>query len=114
DHAVVLQDDHVASVLQEGRYVGGDEVLSVTAADHQRAVTAGADDQVRVLDTHHHQGESAVGSLHHLADRLGQREIRQLLDQVGDHLGVRVRREGVPTRQQLRLEGGPVLEDPVV
>ena len=52
DDLVVLDQLHAAGVGQEGGDGGGDELLAVAAADDQRALLAGADEQVGLVGGH--------------------------------------------------------------
>ncbi len=104
---------HRARLGQEGRHGRGDELLALAPTDHQRALLAGADERVGLLDAHRHEGEVAL----ELGERLahGQREIAFVVGghQVGDHLGVGLGGEHVAFADQALLQRHVVLDDPV-
>ena len=117
DHdLVVLQDHPVLGVVQEGREVAGHEVLPNAAPRDQRQVPLGPDHHPRVPLVQHGQRERPFQPLQRLAHRIREPEPlgQRPLDQMGDTLGVGLRREPVPLRLQLLPQAVEVLDDPVV
>ena len=114
DDLAVLDDLDLARLGEEGRDRGGDELLAVAAADHQRALLAGADEDVGVVEAHRDEREVAlelgVGGADGLLERAERHVVR---DQVGDDLGVGVRGEDGALVHQAGLEGQVVLDDAV-
>ena len=137
DHDLVLVDlDGAVRVLDEGQDVGAQEVLAVPQADDQRGGAAGRDDDVRGLGAQHQQGEGAVQlggdsahgddqSARHLLVHSGQSGDRTLVrgrislvvgagQQVDDHLGVGLRREGLAVGDEGGAQGVRVFDDAVM
>ncbi len=116
-HLVVLEDHDVARVREDRRDVGGDEHLAAAEPDDHapRSLLRGDepvrrrrgddDDRVRAPDL----GESR---LHRPVEAAARPEV--VLDQVGQHLGVRLGPEAMPLGEQALLDLEIVLEDPVV
>ena len=74
DDLVLPQLHGVAGVFDEGGDIGGEEVLAVADAHHQRGVAACRDDPVRVGDVDRHQRERALQAGHdraHGGDQVG-------------------------------------------
>ena len=69
---------------------GGDELLAVAAADDQRALLAGADEQLGLVGGDGHErvvaAQRGVGGAHGLDEAVAASSA--LRDQVGDDLGV--------------------------
>ena len=116
-HVVVVEVDDVFGVLDDGGGVGGHEVFALAHADDERAALAGHDEFVRLVLAH---DDEAVGSYH-----FGQCEAHghfgvdfafevDVLDEVGEHLGVRLAPEGVAARLQFFFQQGVVFDDAVV
>ena len=88
-HLLVVEEDDVAGVREDGRHVGGDEVLAVAEADDDRRAVADGDELVRVVGREQHEREQpahAGSSPPHRA--LEAVVLPLLLDQVRDDLGV--------------------------
>ncbi len=115
---LVLADLHrLAGVRDEGRHVGGQEVLALSEADDERGVAARAHDDVRAVGVHGDEGERALQPAADPAHRLGQvipRRLVRLGEQVRDDLGVGVGAHLVAARLQLGAQGREVLDDAVV
>ena len=116
EHAevTVVQVDDLARVREDRRGVGGEEVLAVADADEERTALARGDDLLRVTARHHRDAERALDLAQCRDDRLLQRALVELLDQVRDRLGVGIGAEGVPERGELLPEHIGVLDDAVV
>ena len=67
DDLVLAELEGLAGVLDERGHVGGEEVLAVTDAHHERGVAAGGDDPVGVLGVHGDEGERALEAAAHAA-----------------------------------------------
>jgi hypothetical protein len=117
DDLAVLHEHHVFGVIQDGRDVGGDEVLVVADADDQRRSLAGGDQPVGLVGRHGDEGIDAAQARQHLAERagkLGLAIVQFVLDGVRDDLGVGLGDEPVPLRLQLVPQLEVVLDDAVV
>lgn len=116
DDLVLAEFDGVAGVRDEGRDIGGEEVLAVADAHDERGVAAGADHDVRLVGVHGHQGEGAFEAAADLAHRLG--EVPDggvgLGEEVGDDLGVGLGEQVVAALGEFGAQGGEVLDDAVV
>ena len=88
DDLAVLDQLDVAGLRQEGGDGGGDEALALAHAHHQRALLAGADQHVRLVGGHRHEGVVAAQVVVGAADGLHEVAVEVLGDQVGHHLGV--------------------------
>jgi hypothetical protein len=115
DDLVVLDVLDVPRVCEEGGDARGQELLAVAAADDQRALLAGADDDAGLVGRHGHErvvaAEAVVGDPDGLGEVVGGLELAR--DQVRHDLDVGLRRELDALRQQLVLELHEVLDDPV-
>ena len=95
-HLLVAQEHDVARVLQDGRNVGGHEVLTVAKADHHGRTVAHGHDLLRVVGREQHQREEPAQARHGAAHRAVEPVVLPLaLDQMGHHLGVGLGDEGV-------------------
>ena len=113
DDLPVVGKHHQAGLGHEGRDGGGQEVLPLAQADHERGLLAHGHDHLGLVHGHRAVGEVTlhlpVGSDHGLA----QRAVVGPLDEVGDHLGVGLGGEGVAFVLQLGPQGHVVLDDAV-
>ncbi len=101
-------------MLQHRGNVGGQERLAVAQADHQRADPAHGDDPSRLLRAHDDQGVRPLGVRDGPPHGFDEVAVVFDRDEVGEELGVRVRRElvsGVPEAPAQLVE---VLDDAVV
>ena len=114
DDAVVFDCDHVLGVPQERWNVRRQEVLAFSPPDHQRRPSPGGNDPVGFISPDNGDRQRTLGQLHHVAHRIRQRHLRAILDQVGEHLGVGLRRELVTGGDELLAQWRPVLDDAVV
>ena len=116
DHDLVVLDQlHAAGVGEEGGDGGGDELLVVAAADDQRALLAGAHQQVGLVGGD--RDERVVAAQPVVGAQDGVDELVALVevagDQVRDDLGVGLGGEDGAAGDQLLLELHVVLDDPV-
>ena len=114
DDLAVLDELHVARVGEERGHGGAEELLAVAAADDERALLAGAHERARLVGAHRDERvvalELGVGG----ADGFGEAAAGHVVgDEVGDDLGVGLRRVGGAHVGHLRLERQVVLDDAV-
>jgi hypothetical protein len=69
-HLVLAELDSVAGVVDECRNIGGDEMLAVAYAEHQRRGPARGDDQVGLIGVRDDEGECALQPSAHQPYRL--------------------------------------------
>ena len=114
----VLQEDHPARVLQNGRHIGRDEHLAVAEAHRDAAgiAEAGRHQRLRLALGQHHDRAGAAQLRQRQPHRLDQRAIALIVqpDQVGNHLGVRLRLERDSLGLQLGAQLSEVLDDAVL
>ena len=116
-HLAVGEIDDLLGELDERARVGADEVLALADAQQQRAAVARDHQQVGLVEAQRHDAVGALDARERLADGLGEGEVGlllDLLDELGQHLGVGVALEGVALPDELLLDGGVVLDDAVV
>ncbi len=116
-HVVVLEDDHVPRVREDGWNVRGHEHLTAPETDHHApGPMLGRHQPIRGGRGDHPDGVRAP----HLGQRVLHRRLeptgglQMVLDQVGEHLGVGLRAELVPLAEEALLDLQVVLENPVV
>ena len=97
DQLAVLDLLDATGLREERDDVGRDERLAVADPEHERALQAGADDQVGVQRRDDDEGEVADELAVGLAHRLDEVAVVVVLDQVRNHLGV-----GLATRTRGR------------
>ena len=105
---------HAARVGEEGGDRRAEELLAVAAADDQRALLAGGDDHAGLVGGD--RDERVVAAQPRVRRAHGVDEVvavEMMRDEVGDHLGVGLRREDGAGVQQLLLELDVVLDDAV-
>ena len=114
DDLVVLDQLHAARVGEEGGDRGAEELLAVAAADDQRALLARGDDHAGLVGGDRHErvvaAQARVGEPDGLLEPVAVEVAR---DEVGDDLGVGLRREDGAGVEQLLLELHVVLDDAV-
>ena len=112
----VVHVDDIPGIGQQGRHIGGQEVLALTAAQQQRGVLPGGDDAVRRVGADDAQGIRALHGGEHTVHRLEYVAAAVVVEaeELGYHLGVRLGAEGVALLDELGLQAGKVLDDAVV
>ena len=111
----VVQEEEVAGVGQEGRDVGGEEVLAFAEAHDQRRPEARADQGLRLVLVQEHEGVDPLELADGLAHRVLEGALVVVGHEVGDHLGVGLGHEACgppPARRAFRAQ--VVLDDAVV
>ena len=114
DHVALLEEDDPVRMGEDRRDVRGQEALAVGQADDQRHVLPGADEAIALGAVHDDDRVGALDRLQGVADGLGQVALVGLLDQVGDRLGVGLRREAVAAGLEPVAQLPEVLDDAVV
>mmetsp|Transcript_17560 Transcript_17560/g.40536 ORF Transcript_17560/g.40536 Transcript_17560/m.40536 type:complete len:267 (-) Transcript_17560:90-890(-) len=117
DHLPVVEVHDLPRVLEKGRGIAGNEPLPLAHPKDEGAAQPRGDHEVRVVPG---ADADAVGP-HHLRERLPDRLLQcergnllDILDELDEHLCVRVRIERVPLALQRLLERREVLDDAVV
>src|SRR5690606_10888774 len=111
----IVQVDHLARLRQHGSDVARDVVVVFLAYPaQQRTALARSHQLVRVAAAHDRQPVRAFDLLQRGADGLLERVVVRLLDEVNDHLRVRLTLEGMTQRLQLAPERARILDDTVV
>jgi hypothetical protein len=113
-HIAIGEEEHVACVVENRRYVGGKEVLAVSHAHHDRRTGPCGDDFIG-LHPRNHRDREDPGDLtqcgpyggHHVAHEV-------LFDQVGDDLGVGFGLEDMPFGLELLFQPEVVFNNAVV
>ena len=121
-HFAVVEEDDVAGVMKNSGDVGGYEVFAFADADDDRWAEAGGDDLVRFERAEDAEGEGSGEALDGFSDCFFEGDGRSrcfgdhlnLLDQVGDDLGVGFGDEDVALGGELALELEVVFDDAVV
>jgi hypothetical protein len=110
----VLDQLHGARMREERGDRRSDELLAVAAADHERALLTGRDEDARRVGRRGHErvvaAQPVVGRAHRVVERAVAEVAR---DQVRDDLGVGLGGEHGAASLQLLLELEVVLDDPV-
>ena len=110
----VVQDIDLSGMVDDGRDVGGDEILAIAKTDDERIVLLRADDGVRHRLIH---DDEAVGAFDHgkdLADGGEEVSVIHLFEKVCHDFGVGIRLEDMAFVDQLLLERHVVFDDAIV
>ena len=112
----VLQHHVLAGDPDEGRDVGGDEVLARTHPDDERIAPDRGDETVRVVRRHHPEGVGPFQGQDRVPDGLEQVAAlcKIAMNAVPDHLRVGLGVEAIAGLEELRADVRMVLDDPVV
>ncbi len=113
DDLAVLDQLHPRRLALERGDRRRQEHLTLAHADDERALQPRADEQVRVLLVDDNEREVALELLVDDADGVEQVAPVVALDEVRDHLGVRLRREDVALGLEALLQLAEVLDNPV-
>jgi hypothetical protein len=110
----VVQHEHLARVLEDGRDVARDDRLALSDADDERRVLPCRDDRLRVVEMHDREGIRALEVLDRSGDSRGQITGEVALDEVRDCLGVGLGAQDVPVGREVLAQLDVVLDDAVV
>ena len=113
-HVAVGEEEHVARVPEDCRYVGGDEVFVIAQSDHHRRTLPRRDDLVRVRARQHRQREYPGQLLDGRPDRGLEIAREVFLYQVRDDFGIGLGDELMTYVLKLLFEREIVLDDAVV
>ncbi len=122
DHRQVAigQKEQVARVIQNGRNVGGHEVLVLSQPDDDGRAIAGGYDLVRLIGGNHRQREDSTDVEHRPANSFFQRNLGPIaagqvfLDEMGKYFGVGLGQELVAFFAQLFFQAEVVLDNAVM
>src|SRR5690606_30790168 len=114
DHVAILKIDDLVGGAGQRQGVGGQEILVLTASDHQRRALARADDSMGFVAAEDGDGIGAFKALRGLPHGGEQVAIVAMVDQVGDDFGVGLAFELVAGGAQLAAQFVVVLDDAVV
>ena len=109
----VLDQLHLARLLEERCNGGGQEHLAFSDADDERALMAGTHEEIGVVVMDHDERKVPLEQAVHGAHGLEEITVVVLLDQVHDHFRIRLRGEAMPFGLERFLELAIVLDDPV-
>ena len=98
----------------QGRNVGGEEVLPETQAHYEGSGHTDSEDRVGEIGADYAQGVGSLEAGHGLHDRGLEISAVAVFYQVGDDFGVGLADEDVALGAQLLLDSGKVLDDAVV
>ena len=101
-------------MAEQRRNIRRNETLSVPGADDQRAVVACAVEDVRLLVADHAQRVAALQHAHGAKQRAAHIALVKMVEQMGDHLGVRLADEARAGALQISAQGFMVFDDAVV
>ena len=115
-HVPLFQKHHAPRGTQDGRNVGSDEVCLLPQTDQQRAAHACHHQFARPVLCHHADGVGTRQFAHGLPHGFEQITASQIMpvDQVGNHLGIGLRLEGIAGRSELVTSGFMVFDDAVM
>ena len=116
DDVPVLEDHVLPGNPDEGRDVGGDEVLAGPDPDDEGASPDRRDEAMRVVRGHHPEGVGPFEDQDRVPDGFEKVEAAReiVVDPVSDHLRVGLGVEPVPRLQEIGPDVRMVLDDPVV
>ncbi len=113
DDLAVVRELHDVRVAQERGGVRRDEGLALAQADHHRALVPRSDEPTRMVAMDRDEREVAFELRVRRPHRGDEIAFVGSLDQMGDRLGVGLRGERVPFRDQALAQLAVVLDDPV-
>ncbi len=114
---VVVDVHHLVGVLDDGGSVGSHEELALANTNNQRRTLAGRNELVGLVLAQHHNGVGTYYFVQRQAHGFFQRAsvLRlNLLDEVDEYFGVRIRMEYVALLLQVCLQRSVVLNDAIV
>src|SRR3954452_20598455 len=104
DDLTVVGKDRAPRLAEKRRDIRGEEALPVPEADDERRLVAHADEALRLVVVYRDDREMPLEERVDLADRRSQVAVVDTLEQVDDHLRVRLRGEGVALGQELLFQ----------
>ena len=113
-HLAVLENVHVARMLENRRDVRRDEELALADADDERARVAHRHELIRLVLRQHAERERAAHPLHRPLHRRHNVAFILVRDQVGHDLRIRLRHERVPGDGQFLAQLEIIFDDAVV
>jgi hypothetical protein len=114
DDVAVFQVDDLVGGAGQGQRVGGQEVLVLAHAHHQRRALARAHDAVRFVAAEHGDGVGAMQAAHGILHGFEQVAGIQVVDQVRDDFGVGLAFEDVARGLEFGAQLIVVLDDAIV
>ena len=99
---------------RERKHVRGEEVLLIPEPHDERRAAAGTYHHVRLLRAADSQTETAAETRHSLRHGVEQIAFKVTVDEMRDHLGIRLTRELISLRHELRLQFGIVFNNAVM
>ena len=113
-HFPIAENVGVTGLVDDGRDIGSDVVLSLAQTDDQRVVLLGADQLAGVLGAQEHQGIGPLDGVQHLPDRAFKVPVPQVGHQMGHDFRIRFGQEMMTLLQQCLFQGHVVFDDPVM
>ena len=113
-HLAVLHIAHLPGVADDGGDIAGQEVAAVAIAQDQGAVLAHGDELVGEVGAQDAQGIGPLDAAQDPAHGLQNVALVEILDELGHHLGVRLRGEGDAVGDEELLQLHVIFDDAVV
>ena len=115
-HLAVIQEEHAAGVIEQGRNIGGHKAFSFSEPDHNRRGIFGRQERPRVSLAQGNQGERTGKMPQGGPGRLseGAALLQVLVDQVGNDFSIRLRTERPSFIHELVAQGEIVLDNAIV
>ena len=109
-----IEEENRSRVREHGRNIRRNESFAINAAHDDWSALANGDDLLRIIRGHDRESEEAFKLCEHFQYGLLEVSLEILFNHVGDHFGIRFRRELVAFFDELALEGEVILDDAVV
>ena len=101
DHFLIFDEINLSGILEQRRHIGRDKASILVLPDYERAVLPDCKDLVGVLCKQNAQRIGPLHAVHHLCDRLERISFIIIVNQMRQHLRVRVRDKGVALGDEL-------------
>ena len=111
---LILQDNHIPGVGQDGGNIRGQIHFALAHADHQRPAQTHAINGVRLVFADHRQGVAALHAAHGLLHGLEHIALIQAVQQVRHHLGIRLADKLAALLQQMTAQLHVIFNDAVM